>query len=352
VSCPGQTPVEVEEEVVRLRKQLCEDGLDAGATSIQWHLGRAGVRPVPSVATVHRLLVRRGLVTPQPRKRPKSSWTRFEADAPNERWQIDAMDWVTAAGVVRVFNIVDDHSRLLIASRAVPEATTAQAWTTFTAGAQRWGLPAGVLSDNGLCFSGRLRGHEVLFEANLRDAGIRPMTGAPYHPQTTGKVERFQQTLKKWLRRQPLARTLDDLQAQLDRFAHVYNHERPHQGIGRRTPFSRWQTGTPAQPAGHPLEHPTFTATAHESRVTAAGKVIAGGFHIQLGVEWQGRPARPRCHWIDVAPASRPSSHSCFRSLTTSSSTSTGVCPGHDTGRRDRGSSPSSPSSRTRCTHL
>ena len=111
-----------------------------------------------------------------------------------------------------------------------------------------WGLPAGVLSDNGLCFSGKLRGFEVLFEANLRDAGIRPFTGRPYHPQTTGKVERFQQTLKKWLRRQDrrhgLARDLAELQARLDEFCAL---------LQRPTPPPRHRPGHPAQPlAGQP----------------------------------------------------------------------------------------------------
>src|SRR6187397_2095722 len=93
-------------------------------------------------------------------------------------------------------------------------------------------------------FLRKLRGFEVLFEANLRDGGIRPITGRGYHPQTTGKVERFQQTLKKWLRCQPLARSLRELQAQLDEFCRIYNYERPHQGIGRRIPIERWHATT------------------------------------------------------------------------------------------------------------
>lgn len=291
-SSPGQTPLEIEEVIVRRRKELHDAGLDHGATTIQWHLGRAEPPvPVPSVASIHRILVRRGLVVAQPRKRPKSSWRRFEAAAPNERWQIDATDWVVATGVVRVFNIIDDHSRLAVGSRAVLEATTEAAWTAFCDAAATWGLPAGVLSDNGLAFSGKLRGFEVRFEADLRDAGIRPVTGAPYHPQTTGKVERFQQTLKKWLRRQPLAGDLAELQAQLDAFRRIYNEQRPHQGIGRRTPLSRWQASGRAVPADQPLAHPDFSATAMEAPVVD-GTVRAGRFHINIGVDWDGHRAR------------------------------------------------------------
>lgn len=291
---PAATPVDVEEEVVRLRKVLFDAGHDHGATTIQWHLGRDGRfrGRVPSVSTVHRILVRRGFVIPQPEKRPKSSWRRFEAPAPNECWQIDAMDWHVASGTVRVFNVLDDHSRVVCRSRAVTEASGEEAWATFCQAAQEWGMPAGVLSDNGLCFSGKLRGFEVLFEARLRDAGVRPITGRPYHPQTTGKVERFQQTLKKWLLRQNLTRgyatDLADLQARLDEFCVYYNQQRPHQGIGRATPQSRWQANPPAGPADTPLDHPLPPGRIHVGTVTAQGLVAAGKTRIGVGVEWAG----------------------------------------------------------------
>lgn len=291
-SSPNQIGVEVEDKIVRLRKELSDAGLDHGATTIQWHLGRGGtVELVPSVAGVHRVLVRRGLVVPQPKKRPKSSWNRFEAAAPNERWQIDAMDWVIGTGVVRVFNIIDDHSRVVVRSAAVPEATTQAAWVTFSQAVAVWGPPAGVLSDNGLCFSGKLRRLEVLFEANLRDAGIKPSTGRPYHPQTTGKVERFQQTLKKWLRPRHLAATIAELQADLDEFCHLYNHERPHQGIGRAVPIDRWTASLVARPANEALPHPSFVEHRFDKHVTADGLVNADWTTIHIGVEWAGKDA-------------------------------------------------------------
>jgi transposase InsO family protein len=288
---PGQTPAEVEDAVVRLRKELVDAGLDHGATTIQWHLGRrSGSVVVPSVASVHRILVRRGVVVAQPHKRPKGSWRRFEAPAPNEWWQIDATDWVIETGVVKIFNIIDDHSRVAIRSRAVDSASGEQAWQTFSEGAETWGLPAGMLSDNGLCFSGKLRHVEVLFEARLRDVGVRPITGRPFHPQTTGKVERFQQTLKKWLRRQRLAADLTELQSQLDEFCRIYNHQRPHQGIGRVTPLSRWQNSPRAEPAPTALEHPTWPPrqAPHQITINQAGIARVSGLIIGVGVEWAG----------------------------------------------------------------
>jgi transposase InsO family protein len=294
-TCPQAVSGDVEDAVVWWRKHLVDAGLDHGATTIQWHLGRDDgfTAAVPSVATVHRILVRRGFVLPAPEKRPKASWRRFEAPAPNEWWQIDSMDWVIAAapGPVKIFNIVDDHSRVACASRAVTEATSEQAWTTFCTAAETWGLPAGVLSDNGLCFSGKLRGFEVLFEARLRDAGVHPITGRPYHPQTTGKVERFQQTLKRWLRRQDrrhgLARDLAGLQARLDIFCRYYNEQRPHQGIARVTPLSRWLANSPSS-AGEPLPHPAPRTIPHPGKVTATGIVRINELAIGVGVRWAG----------------------------------------------------------------
>lgn len=294
LSVPQRTPVEVEDVVVRLRKELDDAGLDHGAVTIHWHLRRVPDRSfrVPSVATIHRILVRWGLVVAQPKKRPKESWKRFEAAVPNELWQIDHTDWVITSGEVKIFNVLDDHSRVAVRSRAVFEATTEEAWITFSEGALIWGLPAGTLSDNGLCFSGKLRGFEVFFEARLRDAGIRPITGRPYHPQTTGKVERYQQTLKKWLGCQPVADSLLELQAQLDRFCHIYNHERPHQGIGRMIPAERWEATPAAGPATESLAHPEWPPRQTAAVVGANGCVYVDGFIIGVGVEHQDRTAQ------------------------------------------------------------
>jgi transposase InsO family protein len=291
-STPGpssqRTPDDVEDVVIALRKELVESGLDAGAATLRWHLCRRGVPWVPSVATIWRILVRRGFVVPEPRKRPKSSWQRFEASAPNELWQTDATKWVTAGGQVEILTFIDDHSRVVVACRAVVVATTENTWDTFSQAVATWGLPSGQLSDNGLNFSGRLRGFEVAFEANLRAAGVRPITSAPFHPQTCGKVERFQQTLKRRLRRQPLAGGLDDLQAQLDTFVSYYNAQRPHAGIGRVTPLERWNATPKTIPAGLPLPGPRYETGGV---VDYRGCLFIRPWVIHVGVAHQGRHA-------------------------------------------------------------
>lgn len=286
---PKRTVASVEDAVVALRKELDEAGLDAGATTIQWHLGRRGTKPVPSVATIWRILVRRGFVVPEPHKRPTASLRRFEASAPNELWQADATKWVIATGQIEILDFLDDHSRLITGCRAVPSATTENTWEAFSAAVAAWGLPTGHLSDNGLNFSGRLRGFEVSFEANLRVAGVRPITSRPFHPQTCGKIERFHQTLKRRLRRQPLAADLTELQAQLDDFVAYYNEQRPHRGIGRATPLERWKATPPAVNLGIALPGPGKRVTA---MVDDAGRLQVRPWIIHVGTAQAGRSAR------------------------------------------------------------
>ncbi len=280
---PGRISAMVEDAIVELRKRLAEEGLDAGAGTIRWHLCRAGTVRPPSEATIWRVLVRRGFVAPEPRKRPKSTLRRFEAAAPNQLWQIDATDWALACGrEVEIVNVLDDHSRLCAHSQAVPTTTSEAAWAAFGRAVERYGWPAGCLSDNGLAFSGRLKGFEVVFESRLRAAGVRPITARPFHPQTCGKVERFQQTQKKWLRARRRAATLAELQAQLDQFREEYNRRRPHRGIARATPWERWSASPRA--VVRPGSLPAF-ARRRRVAVSAVGTVPAGQWIIGVGSE-------------------------------------------------------------------
>jgi transposase InsO family protein len=192
---------------------------------------------VPSEATIWRLLRRRGLIVVEPRKRPRSSWKRFVWERPNDLWQIDSTHWTLADGtVVEIINIIDDHSRVCASSMAVPVCTCVTAWAAFEQASQVWGLPARMLSDNGLSFNGSHRNATVEFETNLRVVGVQPIASTPFHPQTCGKVERFHQTLKKWLRKHPLVETLEQLQHQLDAWVEHYNHHRPHRSLKRCSP--------------------------------------------------------------------------------------------------------------------
>jgi transposase InsO family protein len=250
---PHQTSEALEDEIVELRKHLAEEGLDAGAHTIAFHLSRRhGTSPAPS--TIWRVLSRRGFVMPQPQKRPKSSFVRFQADQPNERWQADITHWKLAGeSEVEILNVIDDHSRLLLASDARGITKAAHVVASFHEAAGRHGLPAQVLTDNGAVFTAAPRGGRCAMELELDALGISVRHSSPYHPQTCGKVERFHQTLKRWLAKHPRARNIGALQAQLDWFRAYYNDARPHRAIGRRTPAEAFAARPKATPRGRPI---------------------------------------------------------------------------------------------------
>ena len=179
---PTQTPVELENEIVMLRKQLDEEGLDAGPLTIQYHLRRRHGE-APGRSTIHRVLVRRGFVNPQPQKRPRTSWLRFEAFLPNETWQADMTHWALSDGTgVEILDFVDDYSRMVIAAVVLPVTTAADVVACFYEGASTWGFPASMLTDNGCIFTAQFRNGRCGFESELATLGITIKHGKPYHP--------------------------------------------------------------------------------------------------------------------------------------------------------------------------
>jgi transposase InsO family protein len=254
---PTQTAREVEEEIVRIRKDLDKHGHEAGADTIRSHLLRRQGQ-APATSTIWRILTDRGFVTPQPHKRPKSSYLRFQAEQPNELWQTDLTHWALADGTdVEIGNWLDDHSRLCLDSRAKLVFKGPDVDRHYQQIADTHGDPAAVLSDNGAVYTGAYRRQgRVTLEITLTQRGVQFKHSRPYHPQTCGKVERFHQTLKKHLATLPRARTLADLQRQLDAFKTYYNHQRPHRALGRRTPAEAYQARPKATSLGRPLIDP------------------------------------------------------------------------------------------------
>jgi transposase InsO family protein len=240
VTAPGTV-----ELITRLRKDLAGQGLDAGPQTIAWHLEHHHQLKV-SAATVSRYLARQGLVTPDPSKRPKSSYIRFAAEQPNECWQSDFTHYPLAGGQdTEILTWLDDHSRYALSVTAHDRVTGPAVLLAFRAACGEHGTPASTLTDNGMVFTTRLaggRGGRNALEHELRRLGIKQKNGKPNHPQTQGKVERFQQTMKNWLRAQPAQpATLADLQSLLDAFAGTYNTRRPHRSLpGRATPATAY----------------------------------------------------------------------------------------------------------------
>lgn len=269
--CPHETSPAVQTAILTLRRRLTAAGHDAGPHTIAHHLARRHSE-VPSVATIWRVLRRHGLITPEPHKRPRSSFIRFAAALPNEMWQADATHWTLAGGVsVEILNLLDDHSRLAIASTAFPTVKAADVVQVFAEAASRYGVPAAVLSDNAAVFSGESRGGKVLWESELEGLGVRVVHSTPYHPQTAGKVERYHQTLKRYLAKRPTARTLAQLQLQLDAFRAYYNQRRPHRALGGGTPLVAFHArlkAAPTLPVASPIHF-----RVRQDKVDDAGRV-------------------------------------------------------------------------------
>ena len=269
-SSPSRLGAEVDEEIVLLRKQLVEEGLDGGAVTIHWHLARRH-DVVPSVSTIWRVLGRRGFVTPQPKKRPRSSYIRFQADLPNECWQSDMTHWHLGDGThVEIVNFLDDHSRLCVGSKAVPVTRATDVAEVFAQAVGRHGVPAAVLTDNGCIYTAKHRNGKVVMETLLESLGVTYKHSSPYHPQTCGKVERFHQTMKRFLTRQPGPGSLAELQVQIDRFVDYYNSSRPHRALGRKTPNEVYEAKVKAHP---PARRTATHFRVRRDRIDKAGRV-------------------------------------------------------------------------------
>ena len=283
---PTALSAAVAEVVLRARKELAEEGLDNGPISIRWRLQAQGHAPLPSRASVYRMLVTHGQITPQPRKRPRIR-RRFEYADPNGCWQIDGMEHALADGTtVCIIQILDDHSRLDVGSYAAASENGADTWAALQQAFAGYGLPVNVLSDNGLAFSGKHRGRMVELERHLAQRGVHTIASSVYHPQTCGKNERAHQTLQRWLRARPAASTLAELQHLLEQYRTIYNNRR-HQSLNGQTPQQRYDARAKATPpAGR---HAVSGRT--ERPVSATGVIAFAGCSIIIGRRWAGQSA-------------------------------------------------------------
>ena len=305
---PNATPAEVEDAVVRARKELAEVGEFNGPFSIADRLAAQGVTPVPSRATVARILARRGLVRPQPRKRPRSSYRRFQAARPNEMWQSDWTEWHLGDGAggrrrrpVAIAATLDDHSRLLVGIGAASgDGNGELVWSVMAAAIGAHGVPTSSLTDNGLCYSTAHRGPDVApaaFQSNLAALGCQSIASTPYHPQTCGKIERFWQTLKKWLRAREAVHgpylTLAALNADLAVFAEHYNTARPHRAHHGKTPAAVFNASVKARPAARPLPTQTRLYRTHVGTggtVTVSKPGAPGQLQVRVGSRFKQLP--------------------------------------------------------------
>jgi transposase InsO family protein len=302
---PTAVPAEVVDLIVELREKLSATGLDAGPDTLVWHLEHHHEITV-SRATVARYLAKHGLVVPEPKKRPKSSYIRFQAEPPNETWQADfthcrltRRDSRPAADT-EILTWLDDHSRFALSVTAHHRATGPIVLATFRETVAAYGIPASTLTDNGMVFTTRLSGGSLngtpgrnSLEHELRRLGVRQKNSRPNHPTTCGKVERFQQTMKKWLASQPDQPTsIAALQALLDSFAEEYNHRRPHRSLPHRaTPATAYTARPKATPGDRGRTPTTASATTGSTRAARSPFATAAGSTPSASAEPTAEPA-------------------------------------------------------------
>ena len=290
-------------KALEIRKDLEQRGWDAGPLTVRHELARQDYDPVPSRATLARLFAASGVVTPQPQKRPRSSYRRFTFAYVHECWQLDATEVELADGSKAVvFQLMDDHSRFVVASRAAVSENATDAAAVFTEAVGRFQAPQTLLTDNGSALNPHRRGRSSALVEHAHTLGTRTITGTPYHPQTQGKNERIHQTFKRWFAAQPGPASLSELAAMLDEFNDYYNFHRPHQALPMPAPAKTLQMRTPAQsmhedalaaPVLPPDPEKTPTPPQDQTRlktrrVAENGTVSADGSLIGIGVEHQG----------------------------------------------------------------
>ena len=244
------------------------------------------MEPVPSTASLARIFRDAGVARLEPRKKPRASYRRFVYPAPNACWQLDGTEYVLTGGrKCVIFQLIDDHSRLAVASHVAWGETSEGAIAVVKKGIAAHGVPQRLLSDNGAALNPSRRGVLGQLVAYVTALGVEPITGKPYKPTTQGKNERFHQTLFRWLDKQPLRRDARGAAGPGRRFDRIYNTERPHQALpGRITPAQAWEA-TPKAEAPRP-RRPAMRRWLRDgvrlTRIRDNGTVFARGtrFHV------------------------------------------------------------------------
>lgn len=290
---PTATPQPVIDQILRLREDLAPDN---GADSIRAELVDLAVRQdwsghgltVPCRATINRILDRRGLLAKNPAKRPRSASRSFGFARPRDCYQIDGTEHRLADGTTAVaIDIIDDCSRVWVASYVCARETTDAALAAMAAAEAEWGLPGLVLADNGTAFAHPRRFTDKTltsrFSRALAAHGTRVIHSSAYHPQTCGKCERLHATAKTLLAHRYLDPPADltELQTRLDLVRGHYNHTRRHSAVGRIPPQRAWEQ---ARDHGGPADLPRQTdATVHVLTVVANGTLTLGNHVLSLG---------------------------------------------------------------------
>jgi len=240
-SCAHQIAPELEALICELRRQ--HPGW--GPRRILHELGRKGVDPLPGRSSIYRCLKRHNLIELRRRKKRRDEFRRWERDRPMQLWQMDVMGGVMLddGTDLKIVTGVDDHSRFCVAAGLVTRATSRAVCDVFKVSMLRYGVPDEVLTDNGKVFTGRFGTHkaEVMFDRMCRENGISHKLTAPRSPTTTGKIERFHQSVRKEFLVDRTFASFELAQKELDAWVDDYNKQRPHQALEMAVPADRFR---------------------------------------------------------------------------------------------------------------
>ena len=297
LSCPHQMDPVVEARIVEMRR--AHPGW--GPRTILYWLERENVSPLPGRTSIERCLIRHGLVTPEARRRKRGDYKRWERSRSMELWQMDIVGGVRLVDgtEAKIVSGIDDHSRFCVSAFVVARATARPVCDALALAMERHGAPEAILTDNGKVFTARFGPGPgpVLFDRICRENGINHILTAPRSPTTTGKVERWHKTLRAEFLNGKVFASVDEAQSALDSWVHTYNHERPHQSLGRVPPFERFQLAMArpgpavvAEPERHDATDPVTTR-----RVGTTGTISFAGTRYKAGLWLAGQEVEVVC---------------------------------------------------------
>jgi transposase InsO family protein len=233
----NKTPEETEAAIVAMRRK--EPAV--GAVKIKRMMENKDCAVIPSASTINAILQRNKLISKEASE-AATPHKRFEKDAPNEMWQCDFKGHYGLGDGSRChpLAVLDDHSRFCVCADAKENEQHDGVKESFIRTFLTYGLPNILLCDNGNPWGASQSGGITKFEVWLMELGILPIHIRPRHPQTQGKIERFNGSFKKERLNFYTPADMRDAQRQRLEYRDFYNNERPHHALSLDTPAQRY----------------------------------------------------------------------------------------------------------------